>query len=70
VASRARLGHRRRNQRGELFCPTAGNRRNQAMVDAGADLCLAFIHPRSRGATHCAVTAIHAGITTSVFHTD
>ena len=49
--------------------PAAGPRRNQHMVDLGADLCLAFIHHHSRGASHCATAARRAGIPTHVFHT-
>lgn len=33
---------RQTNQRGREYCPSAGARRNQAMVDLGADVCVAF----------------------------
>ena len=59
-------GHRRTGGRGESICPAAGMVRNAAMVAAGADLCLAFIRDRSRGATHCATTAQKAGIPTTI----
>ncbi|MEV6447553.1 SLOG family protein [Amycolatopsis sp. NPDC051716] len=55
-------GHRRQGQRGASFCPAAGMVRNAAMAAAGADICLAFIRDRSRGATYCATTAQRAGI--------
>ncbi|MFD4740584.1 DUF2493 domain-containing protein [Streptomyces virginiae] len=40
----------------------AGPIRNRTMVNLGADVCLAFIHGRSRGASHCAHIAKLAGI--------
>ncbi|GGM75965.1 hypothetical protein GCM10012275_53360 [Longimycelium tulufanense] len=40
----------------------AGPRRNQRMVTLGADICLAFLTPSSRGTRHCAQLAEAAGI--------
>jgi hypothetical protein len=42
----------------------AGPRRNSEMVALGADLCLAFIGPKSRGTVDCADKAAAAGIET------
>lgn len=56
-----RPSHRRRRN-DTTYCPAAGMNRNQHMVDLGADLCLAFIRDRSRGATDCARRARAAGV--------
>jgi hypothetical protein len=45
---------------------SAGFKRNQQMVDLGADACLAFIADNSKGATHCSTKAIEANIPTKI----
>lgn len=70
------LGHRKQNRTGS-YCPAAGYRRNQAMVDSGANLCLELRElcgkdrcwrtPKphwSHGAEDCAERAEAAGIVT------
>lgn len=59
--------HRAHWRTNGVYNPGAGPARNQAMIDLGADICLAFIKNNSRGATHCATQAERAGITTIVF---
>lgn len=48
---------------------SAGFKRNQVMVDLGADMVLAFIKDESKGASHTASAAINAGLYTSIFST-
>lgn len=55
-------GHRKRRRDGTTYCPTAGHRRNQHMVDLGADLCLAFHHNGSTGTADAIRRAQAAGI--------
>ena len=51
---------------GRSFCPRAGHRRNQAMADAGADVCIAFWRDGSPGTKGMIRIAEGAGIPTQV----
>lgn len=55
-------GHRRSNRRGE-YCPHAGHRRNQHMVDLRPDVVLAFWRDHSTGTADCIRRAEKAGLT-------
>lgn len=46
----------------DLHGAAAGSLRNQSMVDAGADLCVAFPLPGSKGTWDCVARADEAGI--------
>jgi hypothetical protein len=59
--------HRKTSPQHGDYCPMAGPRRNKAMVDRGADLCLAFIRGGSRGSAATARLAEAAGIPTRRF---
>ena len=54
-------GHRRRGRRGE-YCPMAGHRRNQDMVDLEPLLVVAFHHANSTGTADCIRRAEKVGI--------
>ncbi|MEU9014212.1 SLOG family protein [Streptomyces sp. NPDC048479] len=54
-------GHRRRGRRGD-YCPTAGRRRNQLLVDRGPVLVVAAHHNNSAGTADCMRRAKKAGI--------
>jgi hypothetical protein len=72
-AADCRPGHRRA-RRGTTYCPQAGHRRNQGMVDRQPKVALAFIDacrsprctkPRphdSHGVSHCIGAARNAGV--------
>ncbi len=62
-------GHARRNARGILYCPGAGPRRNQKMIDEGQpDVVLAFTNDlkKSKGTKDMVQKAKSAGIPTYV----
>lgn len=57
-----RCYHRPQTRNGRNYCPAGGPRRNQQMVDDGADLCVAFVVGASRGTSDCIGRAKRAGI--------
>jgi hypothetical protein len=54
-------GHRK-DAHGSSYCPLAGHRRNQQMVDAGPAIVLAFRVGKSTGTADCIRRAEKAGI--------
>jgi hypothetical protein len=52
------------------FHRAAGPIRNQAMVDAGADICLAFLMPNSKGTADCVHRAKKAGIKVREYYSE
>jgi hypothetical protein len=54
--------HRRRNRRGTEYCPLAGHRRNQQMVDERPKLFVAASYRKSSGTADCTRRARKAGI--------
>ncbi|MEV7264687.1 SLOG family protein [Micromonospora aurantiaca] len=54
--------HRRDDPRGHTVCPMAGYYRNEEMVAAGADLCMAFMVPGDRAPEQLVRVARAAGI--------
>jgi len=61
-APECRPGHRRRRRDGSGYCPTAGLRRNQLMVDRGAAVCIGFWRAPGAGTLDCMARAARAGI--------
>jgi hypothetical protein len=55
-------GHRRRTRRGTEYCPLAGHRRNQQMVDEGPVMFVAASYRNSSGTADCVRRASRAGI--------
>ena len=54
--------HRRVRRNGTSYCPTAGHRRNQQMVDRGPLIAVAFNRAGSTGTADCIRRAKAAGI--------
>ncbi|MFE9461628.1 SLOG family protein [Streptomyces californicus] len=54
--------HRPIRGNGQSYCPTAGPRRNEAMVQLGADILVAFQRGNSSGTADCIRRATAAGI--------
>lgn len=54
--------HMKLNRNHELYCPSAGMRRNAWMIARGGYMCLAFILDCSPGSTECAKMAEKAGM--------
>ncbi|WP_086732543.1 SLOG family protein [Streptomyces glaucescens] len=63
-------GHRRRNRRGLEYCPLAGHRRNQQMVDERPALFVAAQVAGSTGTADCIRRAQIAGIPVHRITTD
>jgi hypothetical protein len=69
-----KIGHRRRRRNGNEYCPIAGFRRNQLMIDCARQedlhrkICVAFPIPvfGSRGTEDCLTRAWKAGIPTFI----
>lgn len=55
-------GHRRRKRNGRTYCPLAGHRRNQRIVDERPVLMVAAHHNGSTGTADCVRRAEAAGI--------
>jgi hypothetical protein len=57
-------GHRRRNRRDTEYCPLAGHRRNQQLVDERPVLFVGASYRNSSGTADCLRSAKQAGIPT------
>jgi coenzyme F420-reducing hydrogenase gamma subunit len=72
VLSAALIYGHRNVKNGRDYCTAAGNYRNQEMVDAGADICLAFYQPGAAciGTSDCVRRCTRAGITVRPYGRD